>query len=124
MKLGDKLYLYRVAKRYNQQYVAERVGVTKAMVSFYEKNKNIPSKNVLKKYAELFNTTEKELTKDINNIRIYEKLDGMTNEEKIKRKKEQEKKARQKYYLKNKKKFHQYYVERKKRINGISGSEK
>ena len=121
MKISNQLYLNRVAKRWTQRYVAGQVGVTTSMISLYEKGKSIPSKEVIKKFAEIYNVEEEVFLKNIKETREYKKLDKMTEEEKKKRKEEQRKKARQKYYLKNKKKFHEYYEERKKR-NGISGS--
>ena len=123
MKLNNQIYFNRVAKRWSQRYVAEQVGVTASMISLYEKGKNTPSKDVIKKLAELYNVDEQVFLKSLEEVKEYKKLDKMSKKEKEERLRLQQKKARQKYYLKNKKKFHEYYLERKKK-NGISGSEK
>ncbi|MBR5291434.1 MAG: helix-turn-helix transcriptional regulator [Clostridia bacterium] len=51
---GMRLKTLREAKKLNQSQLAERMGVTKSMISAYENSIRMPSYNVLIRFAGLF----------------------------------------------------------------------
>lgn len=53
--LGNSLKELREKSDYNQSDIAEKLNVTQANVSLYEKGTRLPSMNVLYKYSTLFN---------------------------------------------------------------------
>ena len=55
--LGERLRLLRTGKRITQKQLAERIGVTKSIISAYENDTRQPSYDVLVKLALLFGTT-------------------------------------------------------------------
>ena len=57
MLLGEKLKELRTGRRMSQRDLAERLGVAKSVVSFYESNDRCPSYDVLIKIAGIFNVT-------------------------------------------------------------------
>ena len=54
---GDKLRSLRKAKHLTQVQVAERVGVSKAMISAYETDSKLPSLEILLRLSRLYGTT-------------------------------------------------------------------
>lgn len=57
MILGDKLKSLRLAKKMSQKELAERIGIAKSVISFYESGDRFPSYEVLIKIAQIFNVT-------------------------------------------------------------------
>jgi len=57
INLGTRLKALRLEKCMTQSVVAQRVGVSKAMISSYELEQRSPSYEVLIKLAALFNVT-------------------------------------------------------------------
>jgi len=55
--LGDKLKALRIQKGLTQVEVAERIGVSKAIISYYEMSERQPSYEALIKLAQLYNVT-------------------------------------------------------------------
>ena len=55
--LGNKIKQLRLGKRLTQVQVAERLHISKAMVSSYETNIRLPSYDVLIKFATLYGVT-------------------------------------------------------------------
>ncbi len=53
-KFGEKIKQLRTKKGWTQAQVAEQIGVTKSVISFYENKDRSPSPDVLIKFAELF----------------------------------------------------------------------
>ena len=62
--LGDKIKLYREAKKMTQNDLASILGVSTATISKYESNTLEPSIESIKRLAELFEITADELIKD------------------------------------------------------------
>lgn len=60
-KLGGQIKQLRLSKGMNQQRLAEAVGVTKASISDYERNKRYPPYNLLCSIAEALDVPEAEL---------------------------------------------------------------
>ena len=57
MSLGEKLKALRTAKKMSQKELAERIGIAKSVISFYESGDRFPSYDVLIKIARIFNVT-------------------------------------------------------------------
>ena len=57
MSLGEKLEALRTAKKMSQKDLAERIGIAKSVISFYESGDRFPSYDVLIKIARIFNVT-------------------------------------------------------------------
>ena len=57
MNFGEKLKSLRISQRLTQQQLADRVGVAKSVVSYYESGDRYPSYDVLIKIARIFHTT-------------------------------------------------------------------
>jgi len=57
MSLGEKLKALRTAKKMSQKDLAERIGIAKSVISFYESGDHFPSYDVLIKIARIFNVT-------------------------------------------------------------------
>lgn len=53
-KIGERLKELRKQKGWTQQEVGDKIGVTKSVISFYEKQNRAPSPEVLIKFAELY----------------------------------------------------------------------
>lgn len=57
MNFGEKLKNMRVNQKLTQQQLADRIGVAKSVVSYYESGDRYPSYDVLVKMARIFHTT-------------------------------------------------------------------
>ena len=57
MSLGEKLKALRTAKKMSQKELADRIGIAKSVISFYESGDRFPSYDVLIKIARIFNVT-------------------------------------------------------------------
>ena len=57
VNLGERLKTLRLDKRMTQTSVAQRIGVSKAMISSYELEQRSPSYGVLIKLAALYNVS-------------------------------------------------------------------
>lgn len=57
MEFGSKLKALRYNQRLTQQQLAERVGVAKSVVSYYESGDRFPSYDVLIKISRLFHVS-------------------------------------------------------------------
>jgi len=57
VSLGEKLKALRTAKKMSQKELAERIGIAKSVISFYESGDRFPSYDVLIKIARIFNVT-------------------------------------------------------------------
>lgn len=76
---GEKLKKLRQGQKMTQQQLADRIGVAKSVVSYYESGARYPSYDVLVKIARLFHTTTDYLL-DIDNKRVID-VTGLTDEE-------------------------------------------
>lgn len=57
MNFGVKLKSLRTSQKLTQQQLADRIGVAKSVVSYYESGDRYPSYDVLVKIARIFHTT-------------------------------------------------------------------
>lgn len=57
MNFGEKLKDLRTSQKLTQQQLADRIGVAKSVVSYYESGDRYPSYDVLIKIARVFHTT-------------------------------------------------------------------
>jgi len=57
VNFGTKLKALRTSQKLTQQQLAERIGVAKSVVSYYESGDRYPSYDVLIKIAHIFHTT-------------------------------------------------------------------
>lgn len=57
MDFGSKLKALRKGEKLTQQQLANRLGVAKSVVSYYESGNRFPSYDVLIKIAHIFHTT-------------------------------------------------------------------
>ncbi len=79
MDFGEKLKLLRKGQKLTQQQLAERIGVAKSVVSYYESGNRFPSYDVLIKIANVFHTStdylldmEKTRVIDVSGLSEYE----------------------------------------------------
>ncbi len=66
--LNEALRLIRVFHDMSAKQLAEKLSISEAMLSKIEKNKAKPSIELLRKYAEIFNTTESALLMFADNL--------------------------------------------------------
>ena len=57
MNFGSKLRTLRISQKLTQQQLADRIGVAKSVVSYYESGDRYPSYDVLVRIARIFHTT-------------------------------------------------------------------
>lgn len=57
MNFGDKLRALRTSQKLTQQQLADRLGVAKSIVSYYESGDRYPSHDVLVKISRVFHTS-------------------------------------------------------------------
>lgn len=57
MNFGEKLRSLRTGQKLTQQQLADRIGVAKSVVSYYESGDRFPSSDVLVKIAKVFHVT-------------------------------------------------------------------
>lgn len=57
VNFGPKLKALRTGQKLTQQQLADRIGVAKSVVSYYESGDRYPSYDVLIKIAKIFHTT-------------------------------------------------------------------
>ena len=57
MLFGEKLKTLRTSRNMSQKQLAERIGIAKSVISFYESGDRFPSYDVLIKIAAIFNTS-------------------------------------------------------------------
>ena len=74
MSFGEKLKTLRKELKLTQQQLAERVGVAKSVVSYYESGERYPSYDVLVKLARIFHVTTDYLL-DIERNRVLDVSD-------------------------------------------------
>lgn len=74
MNFGEKLKRLRTGQKLTQQQLAERLGVAKSVVSYYESGDRYPSYDVLVRIARIFHVTTDYLL-DIEKRRILDVSD-------------------------------------------------
>lgn len=79
MNFGEKLKSLRTGQKLSQRELAERLGVAKSIISYYESGDRYPSYDVLVKLARLFHVTTDYLL-DIEKTRIID-VSNLTEEE-------------------------------------------
>ena len=57
MNFGENLIMLRTGQKMTQQALADRIGVAKSVVSYYESGERYPSYDVLVRIAHIFHTT-------------------------------------------------------------------
>lgn len=57
MNFGERLKKLRTGQKLTQQQLADRIGVAKSVVSYYESGDRYPSYDILIKIARIFHTT-------------------------------------------------------------------
>ena len=57
MNFGEKLKTLRTSQKLTQQQLADRIGVAKSVVSYYESGDRYPSYDVLVRIAKIFHTS-------------------------------------------------------------------
>lgn len=71
VNFGEKLKLLRTGQKLSQRELAERLGVAKSVISYYESGDRYPSYDVLVKMAHAFHVTTDYLL-DIERTRILD----------------------------------------------------
>lgn len=74
MNFGEKLRMLRTGQKLTQQQLADRLGVAKSVVSYYEAGERYPSYDVLVRIARIFHTTTDYLL-DIKRERVIDVSD-------------------------------------------------
>lgn len=79
MNFGEKLKMLRTGQKLSQRALAERLGVAKSVVSYYESGDRYPSYDVLIKIAHLFHVSTDYLL-DIERARVID-VSNLTEED-------------------------------------------
>ncbi len=69
--IGERINYLREIRNIKQKELAEAIGVTKATMSKYENNINIPNADILCKIADALNTSTDFLVGRTSNIKTY-----------------------------------------------------
>ena len=78
MNFGERLKMLRTGQKLSQRELAERLGVAKSVISYYESGDRYPSYDVLVKMAHLFHVTTDYLL-DIEKVRMID-VSNLTDE--------------------------------------------
>ena len=78
MNFGNKLRMLRTGQKMTQQQLADRLGVAKSVISYYESGDRFPSYDVLIKIARTFHATTDYLL-DIEKQRVID-VTGLSEE--------------------------------------------
>ncbi len=76
---GEKLKNLRTAQKMSQKELAERIGIAKSVISFYESGERFPSYDVLIKISRIFNVTTDFLL-DVERGRMID-ISGLSDED-------------------------------------------
>lgn len=79
VNFGDKLKMLRIGQKLSQRELAERLGVAKSVISYYESGDRYPSYDVLVRMAHLFHVTTDYLL-DIEKVRMIDVSNLSENE--------------------------------------------
>lgn len=79
MNFGEKLRNLRTSQKLTQQQLADRIGVAKSVVSYYESGDRYPSYDVLVKIARIFHTTTDYLL-DVSKDKVVD-VTGLSDED-------------------------------------------
>lgn len=79
MNFGEKLKALRTSQKMTQQQLADRIGVAKSVVSYYESGDRYPSYDVLVKIAHVFHTTTDYLL-DVKKEKVID-VSGLSDED-------------------------------------------
>lgn len=79
MKFGQKLKALRTGQKLTQQQLADRLGIAKSVVSYYESGDRYPSYDVLVSIARIFHVTTDYLL-DVERKHVID-VSGLTEEE-------------------------------------------
>ena len=79
MNFGEKLKALRTSQKMTQQQLADRIGVAKSVVSYYESGDRYPSYDVLVKIAYIFHTTTDYLL-DVKKEKVID-VTGLSDED-------------------------------------------
>lgn len=79
MNFGDKLKTLRTSQKLTQQQLADRIGVAKSVVSYYESGNRYPSYDVLVKIAHVFHTSTDYLL-DVKKEKVID-VTGLSDED-------------------------------------------
>ena len=71
VNFGERLKLLRTGQKLSQRELAEKLGVAKSVISYYESGDRYPSYDVLVKMAHLFHVTTDYLL-DIEKVRVLD----------------------------------------------------
>lgn len=84
MKFGDRIAHLRTKKKLTQAELAKRIGITRASLSHYEKNRREPDYETLKRIADFFDVSTDYILgrdKDIETIAAHHEDYEWTQEE-------------------------------------------
>ena len=76
---AEKLKNLRTAQKMSQKELAERIGIAKSVISFYESGERFPSYDVLIKISRIFNVTTDFLL-DVERGRMID-ISGLSDED-------------------------------------------
>lgn len=79
MNFGDKLKALRTSQKLTQQQLADRIGVAKSVVSYYESGDRYPSYDVLVRIAHVFHTSTDYLL-DVKKEKVID-VTGLSDED-------------------------------------------
>jgi len=79
VNFGDKLKALRISQKLTQQQLADRIGVAKSVVSYYESGDRYPSYDVLVRITHVFHTSTDYLL-DIKKEKVID-VTGLSDED-------------------------------------------
>lgn len=79
MNFGDKLKALRTSQKMTQQQLADRIGVAKSVVSYYESGDRYPSYDVLVKISRVFHASTDYLL-DVQKEKVID-VTGLSDED-------------------------------------------
>lgn len=79
MNFGEKLKTLRTSQKLTQQQLADRLGVAKSVVSYYESGDRYPSYDVLVRIAHVFHTSTDYLL-DVKKEKVID-VTGLSDED-------------------------------------------
>lgn len=79
MNFGDKLKALRISQKLTQQQLADRIGVAKSVVSYYESGDRYPSYDVLVRITHVFHTSTDYLL-DVKKEKVID-VTGLSDED-------------------------------------------
>ncbi len=83
-KIGNRIKSLRIQSNMTQKDLAQKIGLTPKMISFYERSERIPPMDIIIKFVDIFNVSSDYLLGLTNSLESHEIVYGeqLTDDEK------------------------------------------